>query len=343
MRRSLCGARRRSPTSPTSRSRRSRCRGSRRRGSARSKTGSTPSSRSVATSTSPSSRGSWARYPYRERFRRHLMVALYRSGRQVDALAAYQAARHVLVEELGHRARPRAPRDRSRDPGAGPRAGAGPARATRRRGRRTRPAGGERRRSRSVRRRVDRRGGMRRSPSRGGGAAPSDRARTERPALVDGRGRRRDPGRAGTRPSRRRRHGARPPPEAGAASPRSAGARTRACCASSPRTQGGTSAASDWSRTSSRPSRAPAVRVWSAPPAAASRRSPRAVSSRHWPTTRSRAAREWPRVLVTPGADPMLELARALAPICHAPSADHVRDQLLDDPESFAGFAARGR
>ena len=41
------------------------------------------------------------RYPYRERFRRHLMVALYRSGRQVDALAAYQAARHVLVEELG--------------------------------------------------------------------------------------------------------------------------------------------------------------------------------------------------------------------------------------------------
>ena len=42
-----------------------------------------------------------ARNPYRERLRRQLMLALYRAGRQADALAAYQAARQTLVEELG--------------------------------------------------------------------------------------------------------------------------------------------------------------------------------------------------------------------------------------------------
>jgi DNA-binding SARP family transcriptional activator len=40
-------------------------------------------------------------YPVRERFRELLMLALYRSGRQADALRAYQDARDVLVEELG--------------------------------------------------------------------------------------------------------------------------------------------------------------------------------------------------------------------------------------------------
>ena len=42
-----------------------------------------------------------ARNPYRERLRRQLMLALYRAGLQADALAAYQAARQTLVEELG--------------------------------------------------------------------------------------------------------------------------------------------------------------------------------------------------------------------------------------------------
>jgi DNA-binding SARP family transcriptional activator/Tfp pilus assembly protein PilF len=48
-----------------------------------------------------------ARHPLRERFHAQLMLALYRCGRQAEALSAYQHARRVMVEELGTEPGPR--------------------------------------------------------------------------------------------------------------------------------------------------------------------------------------------------------------------------------------------
>ncbi|MGN9913171.1 BTAD domain-containing putative transcriptional regulator [Phytohabitans sp. LJ34] len=42
-----------------------------------------------------------AEYPLREQLRHHLMLALYRTGRQAEALAAYRDARAFFVEEFG--------------------------------------------------------------------------------------------------------------------------------------------------------------------------------------------------------------------------------------------------
>jgi DNA-binding SARP family transcriptional activator/pimeloyl-ACP methyl ester carboxylesterase len=42
-----------------------------------------------------------AQHPYRERLRAQQMLALYRAGRQADALVAYREARRILTEELG--------------------------------------------------------------------------------------------------------------------------------------------------------------------------------------------------------------------------------------------------
>ena len=49
----------------------------------------------------PELRDLTARHPLRERFHGQLMLALYRCGRQAEALAAYPRARDVLVSELG--------------------------------------------------------------------------------------------------------------------------------------------------------------------------------------------------------------------------------------------------
>ena len=130
-RRSRSGAGRRSPTSPPS-SRAPRPAGWPRSGWRRSSARSRPTSRSAGTTAVVGELEALvAEHPYRERLRGQLMLALYRAGRQADALEAYREARARSLDELGIEPRPAAAGARAGDPAPGPgarRAGAEPGR-----------------------------------------------------------------------------------------------------------------------------------------------------------------------------------------------------------------------
>ena len=64
--------------------------------------GSMPSSRSALSSgLVPELEALAVEYPFRERFREQLMLALYRSGRQAEGLEVYRQTRQLLMDELG--------------------------------------------------------------------------------------------------------------------------------------------------------------------------------------------------------------------------------------------------
>ena len=280
------------------------------------------------------------RYPYRERLRRHLMVALYRSGRQVDALAVYQAARHVLVEELGiepgRELREIEAAILVQDPELVP----------------DQPAplvaedvalvlqaangvdpdpsvvelivaeacDAPRRAEEALRRAIEReQSGRLSSTVAAAGATQVELARARRvvaDTVLDRRRRREPIAAVGGCPYKGLLRFE--PEDAGWYFGRERLVADLLATVASARCTGVVGASGSGKSSLARAGLLAALADDALPGSA-----------------------QWPRVLVTPGADPMLELARVLAPICHAPSTDHVRYRLLDDPESFAGFAAR--
>jgi DNA-binding SARP family transcriptional activator len=85
-----------------------------------------------------------AEYPLRERSRGQLMLALYRCGRQADALETYRTGRSLMSEELALEPGPALRQlERSILPGSGPRSPRAPPQR-RRHGRRAGPAPGAR-------------------------------------------------------------------------------------------------------------------------------------------------------------------------------------------------------
>ena len=157
-----------------------------------------------------------AEHPLREGLHAQRMLALYRCGRQAEALDAYRQARAVLVEEIGVEPGPGAAAPARGDPAPGPELDPPTADAV------------ELPPELDARHAAGGPGGRARRPAR----AVATRARRRRPARAD-RGRARDGqdaagGRAGRRGAPRPRRACSTPPGAGAPETHARGARRRA-------------------------------------------------------------------------------------------------------------------